>query len=232
MSLSARRIEDGPIQPWTFDDGSDLGSYNTQALGWFTAKGCLDVHSTRSEQRSHRSKSRTIFLAQVGSRKASVIRATEQVVLPERGVMLGNFGASSITPDESWITDSEFMANGMRTLGGPTERPGRKIKWSKTNKLVAVRDLRSKFPTLGDSITKAVRPGVDRRRPFAWHLGAELRARGINAETINVGIGGEQTNQALARLDQDILSKTPTIVTIMYGTNDSLSLQRRKRLLG
>jgi acyl-CoA thioesterase-1 len=75
--------------------------------------------------------------------------------------------------------------------------------------------------TLGDSITKAVRPGVGPMEAFAWMLGADLRERGINAETINVGIGGEKTNQALMRLERDVVSKQPTIVTIMYGTNDS-----------
>ncbi len=28
---------------------------------------------------------------------------------PERGVMLGNFGAAAIIPDESWVTDAEFL---------------------------------------------------------------------------------------------------------------------------
>jgi acyl-CoA thioesterase-1 len=37
---------------------------------------------------------------------------------------------------------------------------------------------------------------------------------------INVGIGGERTDQALKRLDR-IFALKPDIVTIMYGTNDS-----------
>jgi acyl-CoA thioesterase-1 len=37
----------------------------------------------------------------------------------------------------------------------------------------------------------------------------------------NIGIGGERTDQALARLEKDVLSRKPQIVTIMYGTNDS-----------
>lgn len=39
-------------------------------------------------------------------------------------------------------------------------------------------------------------------------------------KVINVGIGGERTDQALKRLDR-IIALKPDIVTVMYGTNDS-----------
>jgi len=75
--------------------------------------------------------------------------------------------------------------------------------------------------TLGDSITKGVRTGVTPEETFAAIAQAQLRAQGIVAEVTNVGIGGERTDGALARLDQDVLAKQPHIVTVMYGTNDS-----------
>jgi len=37
----------------------------------------------------------------------------------------------------------------------------------------------------------------------------------------NAGIGGERTDQALARLDSEIIAQRPDLVTVMYGTNDS-----------
>jgi len=75
--------------------------------------------------------------------------------------------------------------------------------------------------TLGDSITKGVRPGVKPDQTFAALLEADLKARGVKARVTNVGIGGERTDGALARLDRDVLAKKPRLVTIMYGTNDS-----------
>lgn len=75
--------------------------------------------------------------------------------------------------------------------------------------------------TLGDSITRGVRSGVTAEQTFASLLQAELRKTGAEVEVINVGIGGEKTNGALARLDKDVIAKQPDIVTIMYGTNDS-----------
>jgi lysophospholipase L1-like esterase len=75
--------------------------------------------------------------------------------------------------------------------------------------------------TLGDSITKGVRPGVKAEETFAHQLQAALKKDGIAAEVINVGIGGEDTAQALKRLDKAVIALKPHVVTIMYGTNDS-----------
>ncbi len=75
--------------------------------------------------------------------------------------------------------------------------------------------------TLGDSITKGVRPGVKAEETFAARLEAGLRAAGVEASVVNVGIGGERTDQALKRLAKDVLAQQPGLVTIMYGTNDS-----------
>ncbi len=75
--------------------------------------------------------------------------------------------------------------------------------------------------TLGDSITKGARPGVRRDETFAARLERTLLDRGHAVRVTNIGIGGERTDQALARLDQDVIAKKPRIVTIMYGTNDS-----------
>lgn len=78
-----------------------------------------------------------------------------------------------------------------------------------------------KIITLGDSITKGVRSGVTAEQTFATLVQVGLQKVGVAAEVTNVGIGGERTDQALARLEKDIIAQQPHIVTIMYGTNDS-----------
>ncbi|MST01303.1 MAG: hypothetical protein EXS29_08350, partial [Pedosphaera sp.] len=75
--------------------------------------------------------------------------------------------------------------------------------------------------TLGDSITKGVRTGVSAEETFAALLESGLRKDDIESEVINVGIGGERTDQALLRLAKDVVARNPSLVTIMYGTNDS-----------
>ena len=223
VAVSEDGLNYGAATPWLFDDGSELGSYNTQAHWLVHSDGLFLSYTRLGANNDHIARNRApIFLAQVDTAKLRVIRQTEKILLPERGVMLGNFGASNITPDESWVTDSEFIVNGQNHPRGAdgTTWIG-KVKWTKANSLMATIGPSVRIVTLGDSITKAVRPGVGPTETFASLLGADLRARGINAETINVGIGGEKTNQALVRLEQDVLSQQPTFVTIMYGTNDS-----------
>ena len=74
--------------------------------------------------------------------------------------------------------------------------------------------------TLGDSITKGVRSGVDRSQTFASLIEKRLLDTKQPVRVVNVGIGGERTDQALARLER-VLKHDPDLVTIMYGTNDS-----------
>lgn len=75
--------------------------------------------------------------------------------------------------------------------------------------------------TLGDSITKGVRPGVTTEQTFAALVEAGLQKDFHGAQVVNVGIGGERTDQALKRLEKEVLAKRPALVTVMYGTNDS-----------
>jgi lysophospholipase L1-like esterase len=74
---------------------------------------------------------------------------------------------------------------------------------------------------LGDSITRGARPGVGPNVAFPAQLEAALRNKGVRASVHGVGIGSERTDLALARLERDVLSQRPDLVTVMYGTNDS-----------
>ncbi|HVW39411.1 MAG TPA: GDSL-type esterase/lipase family protein, partial [Pirellulales bacterium] len=73
---------------------------------------------------------------------------------------------------------------------------------------------------LGDSITKGVRSGVTAEQTFAAVVERWLKAEGAEAKVVNLGIGGERTDQALKRLDQ-VFEHRPRVATVMYGTNDS-----------
>lgn len=74
---------------------------------------------------------------------------------------------------------------------------------------------------LGDSITKGVRPGVSQDQTFGGQLASTLKAPGFEPSITNVGIGGERTDQALARLETVLSANRPDVVLLMYGTNDS-----------
>lgn len=74
---------------------------------------------------------------------------------------------------------------------------------------------------LGDSITRGARPKVTPTQIFPALVQAALRESGVRSNVHNVGIGSERTDLALERLERDVISQRPDIVTVMYGTNDS-----------
>lgn len=97
-------------KPWTFDDGSDLGSYNTQQH-WLTHGDDLYlVYTRRGADNDHIFRHRApLFIAQVDTDRLCVIRDTERILVPQRGARLGNFGVAKINENESWVVVSEWM---------------------------------------------------------------------------------------------------------------------------
>lgn len=137
VTTSADGLHFQPIKKWKFDDGLDLGSYNTQAHWLAHSGGLFLTYTRRGANNDHIARNRApIFVAQVDPQKLHVLRATERPLLPERGVMLGNFGAAAITPDESWVTDAEYILGGKAHARGAdgTTWLGR-VRWSEPNQL-------------------------------------------------------------------------------------------------
>lgn len=95
---------------WTFDDGSEIGNYNTQQH-WVThEKGLFLCYTRRGAGNDHVFRHRApLFIAQVDPEKLHLIRATEQILVPEFGARLGNFGVTEVTPGETWVTVTEWM---------------------------------------------------------------------------------------------------------------------------
>ncbi|MFA6286663.1 MAG: SGNH/GDSL hydrolase family protein [Opitutaceae bacterium] len=69
---------------------------------------------------------------------------------------------------------------------------------------------------LGDSITAhGANPGG-----YVRLVASGLAAQGIDVTVIPAGISGNKSNDMLARLDRDVLSKKPTWMTLSCGVND------------
>ena len=95
---------------WTFDDGSDLGNYNTQQH-WLVHEDRLFLIYTRRGANNdnvfrHRA---PLFMAEVDRNKLCVIRNSELELVPNRGARLGNFGITRLSPNEYLIVVSEWM---------------------------------------------------------------------------------------------------------------------------
>jgi hypothetical protein len=125
-----------PYRPWKFTDDQELGSYNTQAHWLVHSDGLFLCYTRRGANNDHIPRNRApLFIAQVDPEKLQVMRETEQVLIPERGVMLGNFGAAAITPAESWVTDSEYlMGDKPHPRGADGTTWVAKIRWSRPSR--------------------------------------------------------------------------------------------------
>ena len=70
---------------------------------------------------------------------------------------------------------------------------------------------------LGDSITSQ---GADTPVGYVRLVVSGLAANGITVTPIPAGIGGHKSNDMLARLNADVLSKKPQWTTLSCGVND------------
>jgi lysophospholipase L1-like esterase len=220
-----------PIKRWHFDDGEDLGSYNTQQH-WLTQNGGLFlVYTRRGASNDHIMRNRApLFIAQVDPQRLHVVRATEQVLLPERGATLGNFGVTSVTQDESWVTVAEGVWKDEARHRGATgatmlarvkpaiqQPPGSP---QTTQKLTSDSEPVNAV-CFGDSVTGLYYHTGGRRAYTALlELALQRLCPQANITTINAGISGNTTRNALARIDADVLAKNPSVVTVMFGLND------------
>ncbi len=146
VTVSQDGMNFGPLKVWAFDDGAEIGNYNTQQH-WVThIDGLFLVYTRRGANNDHVFRHRApLFMAQVDPERLCLIRASERIVVPERGARLGNFGVCTVSPEETWVTVSEWM----QTTGSDDcdctvcERYGSdnalyisRIRWNRPNLLV------------------------------------------------------------------------------------------------
>lgn len=135
VSVSDDGLDYAPIERWRFDDDEDLGSYNTQQHWLVHDDGLFLVYTRRGANNDHVMRHRApLFIAQVDPARLRVIRATERVLVPERGATLGNFGAAPINARESWVTVCEGVwSDDIRRRGATGALFVARVIWSKPN---------------------------------------------------------------------------------------------------
>jgi len=126
-----------PARKWLWDNGEDLGNYNTQQH-WVTHSDALYlVYTRKGANNDHVFRHRApLFIAQVDPDKLRVIRSTERVLIPERGARLCNFGVAEVNENETWVTVSEWMQT-----WGPNYVMPKDNKYGADNSIYAARIL-------------------------------------------------------------------------------------------
>ncbi|MFN0197923.1 MAG: hypothetical protein ACKVT0_14350 [Planctomycetaceae bacterium] len=131
-------------KPWTFDDGKELGSYNTQAH-WVThGDGLFLAYTRKGANNDHVFRHRApLFIARVDPERMVVVRDTERILVPQRGARLGNFGVTIVNEHETWVTVTEWMQTWGPNIIIPVDNKYgadnsiyvAKIHWNKPNEL-------------------------------------------------------------------------------------------------
>ena len=143
VATSQDGLHFGPVQTWRWDDGTDLGNYNTQQHWVTRADGLFLVYTRKGAGNDHVFRHRApLFIAQVDPEKLCVIRATERILVPERGARLGNFGVTDVSDRETWVTVTEWMQTWGPKVIIPIDNPrgannsvyAARILWEKPNR--------------------------------------------------------------------------------------------------
>jgi hypothetical protein len=135
VATSADGLNFNEPRKWTFDDGADLGSYNTQAH-WVThADGLFLTYTRRGAGNDNVARHRApLFIAQIDPEKLVVRRATERVLVPNKGAQLGNYAVVDVNDRETWVTTSEGMSPGNPAQYGANGRVyAARVIWTKPN---------------------------------------------------------------------------------------------------
>ncbi len=136
VSVSDDGLHYEPVERWMFDDGADLGNYNTQQH-WVTHRdGLYLVYTRKGAHNDHVFRHRApLFIAQVDTGTLRVIRATEEILVPERGARLGNFGVVDVSPYETWVVVAEWMQPaGVEKHGSDNSIFVAKLHWTRPNR--------------------------------------------------------------------------------------------------
>lgn len=93
-----------------FDDGTNVGNYNTQQH-WIKGGDRLYlVYTRRGADNDHIFRNRApLFIAEFDPMRMCLIRSTEELVVPKRGADLGNFGCLSVNEREGYVFTVESM---------------------------------------------------------------------------------------------------------------------------
>jgi hypothetical protein len=135
VAVSDDGLKFGEPQIWKWDGSSELPTYNTQQH-WVTHSDALFlVYTRKGANNDHVFRHRApLFIAQVDPEKLCVIKSTERELMPNRGARLGNFAVTDVSPNETWVTDAEWMQpKGVEKYGADGSVWVSKIQWAKPN---------------------------------------------------------------------------------------------------
>lgn len=225
VSVSDDGLHFGPQREWKFDDGQELGNYNTQQH-WVTHdEGLFLVYTRRGANNDHVFRHRApLFIARVDPEKLHVIRATEQVLVPERGARLGNFGVVDVSPNETWVTVTEWMQPaGVEKHGSDNSVFIAKLKWNRPNRAPFVAAQGRPSEQTQRNLLAYTKPPGSLVGDFGDYQSPLLFADGSKVET---PADWQRRRQQIKATWEGLLGKWPALIT--SGEVELLESKRRE----
>jgi hypothetical protein len=103
--------------PWLFEDGEELGNFNTQQHWLVQGDTLYLLYNRRSELNNGVFRCRApLYIAEVNPDSLRIIRDSERIVFPENGARMGNFNVINVTPEEAWVVCGEWLASSINGL--------------------------------------------------------------------------------------------------------------------
>lgn len=139
VAVSRDGLHFGAPTSWRFDNGTELGNYNTQQH-WVThSDGLFLVYTRRGLDNDHVFRHRApLMMAQVDPENLVVLKATERELVPNRGARLGNFGVYDVNAHETWVIAAEWMQpEGCEAYGSDNTIWVARILWETPNHVVS-----------------------------------------------------------------------------------------------
>ncbi|MBQ7646340.1 MAG: hypothetical protein IJS94_03630 [Clostridia bacterium] len=130
----------------------------------------------------------------------------------------------------NWKTWCKIREGDILTLDGidmKTKKIQTSGKWGTddfvSNAVITVSTTREEFSGSPYSDVKIVALGDSITSNGGW---TEIVGDKLNTHIVNAGVGGDRTDEAIARFNRDVTPNDPDIVIIMFGINDILQWQK------
>jgi len=89
-----------------------LENYNTQQRWVRSANSLYLVYTRKNGHNGHVFRHRApLYITRFDEERQCLIRAEEEILVPELGARLGNFTVTDVSDKESWVVVAEWMQN-------------------------------------------------------------------------------------------------------------------------
>jgi hypothetical protein len=110
ITSSDNGLQYNDLKAWHFEDGEELGNYNTQQKWLRQGNTLYLIYNRRSELNNGVFRSRApLFMAEVDVENLVVKKKTERIIFPEKEARMGNFNVVNVHNKESWVVTGEWL---------------------------------------------------------------------------------------------------------------------------